>query len=93
MSLYWPSCSLHFCLLLFSISLLSFYGLVCGSGVLGLIECQSLSPRLALPTFFNINNNNNNTYGIIGELDINNMTEKSDISKNENDYELSIKIE
>ena len=28
MSFYWPSCSLPFCLLLFSFSLLSFYGLV-----------------------------------------------------------------
>ena len=28
MSLYWPSCSLHFCLLLFFLSLLSFYGLL-----------------------------------------------------------------
>ena len=28
MPLYWPSCSLHFGLLLFSLSLLSFYGLV-----------------------------------------------------------------
>ena len=28
MPLYWPSCSLTFCLLLFSLSLLSFYGLV-----------------------------------------------------------------
>ena len=28
MSLYWPSCSLPFCLLLFSLSLLSFYGLL-----------------------------------------------------------------
>ena len=29
-SLYWPSCSLPFCLLLFSLSLLSFYGLLLG---------------------------------------------------------------
>ena len=28
MPFYWPSCSLPFCLILFSISLLSFYGLV-----------------------------------------------------------------
>ena len=34
-----------------------------------------------------------NTYGMIGELDINNMTEKSDISKNVNNNELLIKIE
>ena len=33
MSLHWPSCSLLFCLLLVSLSLLSFYGLVlCGLG-------------------------------------------------------------
>ena len=32
-----------------------------------------------------------NTYGIMGELDINNMTEKSDISIKENNEELLIK--
>ena len=32
------------------------------------------------------------TYGIIGELDINNMTEKLNISKNENNTELFIKL-
>ena len=34
-----------------------------------------------------------NTYGMIGELDINNMTEKSDISKKEINNELLLKIE
>ena len=33
-----------------------------------------------------------NTYGMIGELDINNRTEKSDISKSENNNKLLIKI-
>ena len=45
--------------LLFSLFLLSFYGLrYCGAGVCELIGCKSLSPNLALPTFFNNNNNN-----------------------------------
>ena len=35
-------------------------GWQCGAGVFGLIGCQSPSPGLALPTFFN-NNNINNT--------------------------------
>ena len=34
-----------------------------------------------------------NTHGMIGELDINNRTEISDISENENNNELMIKIE
>ena len=34
-----------------------------------------------------------NTSGMLAELDINNMTEKSVISKNENNNELLIKIE
>ena len=34
-----------------------------------------------------------NTYGIIGELNIINMTEKSDIRKNKNNNELMLKIE
>ena len=38
MPFYWPSCSLTFCLLLFSISLLSL-GWCCGVGVFGLIGC------------------------------------------------------
>ena len=43
------TCSLHFCPLLF---FLSFYVLVLWSWVFGLIRCKSLSPGLALPTFF-----------------------------------------
>ena len=39
MPFYWPSCSLTFCLLLFSISLVSFYGLVLWDWVFGLIGC------------------------------------------------------
>ena len=34
-----------------------------------------------------------NTYAIIAELDTNNITEKFDISKNENNNELFLKIE
>ena len=34
-----------------------------------------------------------NAYGMIGELDINNITEKFDISKNGHDNELLLKIE
>ena len=34
-----------------------------------------------------------NTYGLMGELDINKMTEKSDISKNVNNILLLIKID
>ena len=37
MPFYWPSCSLTFCLLLFSLSLLSFDNWCCGVGVFGLI--------------------------------------------------------
>ena len=44
-------------LLLFSISFLSVYRLVLWAGVFGLIWCISLSPSLALLTFFNNNNN------------------------------------
>ena len=56
MPFYWPSCSLHFCLLLFSLSLLSFYGLVLwGSG----LRTDSLirNKAIALLTFLNNNNN------------------------------------
>ena len=60
MPFWWPSCSLFFCLQLFSFSLLFLYRLYCEAGVFGLIGCQSPSPGLALPIFFN-NNNNNNT--------------------------------
>ena len=45
------SCSLHFCLLLFSLSLLSICW-YCGAGVFGLLGCKSLSLSLALPNFF-----------------------------------------
>ena len=39
------SCSLLVCLLLFSLSLLSFIGWYCGAGVFGLKGCKSLSPK------------------------------------------------
>ena len=35
-------------------------GWYCGAGVFALIKWESLSPGLALPTFFNDNNDNNN---------------------------------
>ena len=41
----------------FSLSLLLSIGWYCGAGVFGQIGCTSLSLRLALPTFFNNNNN------------------------------------
>ena len=63
MPFYWPSCSLPFCLLLFSLSLLSFYGLVLWGWCLRTDRVWiALSPGLALPTFFNNNNNNNNSH-------------------------------
>ena len=49
----WPSCSLLFCLQLFSFSHLFLYRLVVWGWVLGLIGCQSPSPGFALPIFFN----------------------------------------
>ena len=48
-------CSLHFCLLPFSVSLC--WLVLWGWGVLGLIKGKSFSPSLALPTSFNNNNN------------------------------------
>ena len=49
-------CSLLFCLQLFSFLFFSYIGWSCGAGVFGLIGCQSPSPGLALPIFFNNNN-------------------------------------
>ena len=58
MLLYWPKLLYpYYNLLLFSLSLLSIYRLVLWAGVFGLIGCTSLSLSLALPTFFNNNNN------------------------------------
>ena len=54
----WPSCSLLFCLQLFSVYLLFLYRLVVYGWGLPLIGCQSPSPGLVLPIFFNNNNNN-----------------------------------
>ena len=50
-----PSYLLHFSLLLFSLSLLSFYGLVLWGW--GQTESKSISPSHALPIFFNNNIN------------------------------------
>ena len=52
--------TLFFCLLLFSLSLLSFNRLVLWAGVFGQMRFKSLSPSLASPTFLNNNNENNN---------------------------------
>ena len=49
------SCSLPFCFLLCSLSLLS-VSWSCGAGVFGLIGCKLFSPSLALLIFFNNNN-------------------------------------
>ena len=59
--LFWGglSCSLHFCLLLFSLFLLSF-GWYRGAGVFGLMGCNLLSHSLHCRLFNNNNNNNNN---------------------------------
>ena len=38
MFFYWPNCSLPFCLLLFSLSLIISIGWYCGTGVFGLIR-------------------------------------------------------
>ena len=57
---YWPSCSLPFCFLLFSLLFFHSMGWYCGDGVFGLICCYLLSPGLSLPTFFNNKNNINN---------------------------------
>ena len=57
MPFYWSSCSVTFCLLLFSLSLLSFYGLVLWGWGLRTDKVLALSLSLALPTFFNNDNN------------------------------------
>ena len=60
MLFYWPKMLYPFYnLLLFFPSLLLSIGWYCDAGVFGLIGCISLSLSLALPTFFNNNNNIN----------------------------------
>ena len=39
-------------------------GWYCGAGVFGLIGCISVSPSLALLTFFNNNDNNKKRHGV-----------------------------
>ena len=56
----WPSCSLLFCLQLFSLSLLFLYGLVVWGWGLRTDRVAISLAGLALPIFFNNNNNNNN---------------------------------
>ena len=68
MPFHWPSCSLTFCLLLFSLSLLSFYGLVLWGWGLQTDRVLLLSPSLAVPTFSNNNNNNNNNNRLLNKL-------------------------
>ena len=59
MPFYWPSCSLTFCLLPFSLSLLSFYGLVLwGWGLRTDRVLIALSQPCIANFFFNNNNNN-----------------------------------
>ena len=60
MILYWPKL-LFSTIVFYSFSFLVFLfiGWYCGAGIFGLIGCASLSLSRALPTFFNINNNNN----------------------------------
>ena len=60
MLFYWPRCSIP-SIIFYSFSLLFFLsiGWYCGTGVFGLIGCISLSLSLALPNFFNNNNNIN----------------------------------
>ena len=66
MPFYWPSCSLPFCLLLFSLSHLSFNELVLwGKGLRTDRVLITLSPGLALPTV--INNNHSPKLDILGE--------------------------
>ena len=61
----WPSCSLLFCLQLFSLSLLLLYRLLVWGWGLWTIGCQSPAPGIAVPIFFN--NDNKATY-IVGTL-------------------------
>ena len=61
MPFYWPSCLLTFCLLLFSLSLLSFYGLeLWGWGFRTDRVFITLSQPYITNLFNNNNNNNNN---------------------------------
>ena len=57
MPFYWPCCSLSFCLLLFSFSLLSFYGLALWAWGLRTDMVLITLSQPALSTFFNNNNN------------------------------------
>ena len=63
----WPSCSLHFCLQLFSLSLLFLYRLVVWGWGLRTDRCQYPSPGLALPIFFN-NNDKKKKYSTCRKL-------------------------
>ena len=56
-----PSCSLPFCLLLFSLSLLSFYGLVLWDWGL---QTERVLTALSQPLPTSFNNNNNNNVGL-----------------------------
>ena len=58
MLFYWPKLLYpYYSLLLFPFLFFLSIGWYCGAGVFGLIGCISLSLSLALPTFFNNNNN------------------------------------
>ena len=60
MTFYWPSCSLTFCLLLFSLSLISFYGLVFWGWGLRTDRVLIALSQPCIANLFNNNNNNNN---------------------------------
>ena len=64
MLLYWPKLLYPFYSLLLFLPFLLFLsiGWYCGAGVFGLIGCIPLSLSLALPTFFD----NNNNYYVLG---------------------------
>ena len=65
MPFYWPSCSLTFCLLLFSLSLLSFYGLVLWGWDLRTDRVFIALSQPCVNNFLNNNNNNNNNTRLI----------------------------
>ena len=51
MLFYWPKLLAPFCLM-FNFPVVLSMGWYCGARDFGLIECKSLSPSIALPTFF-----------------------------------------
>ena len=71
MPFYWPSCSLTSCLLLFSLSLLSFYGLVFwGWGLQTDWVLIIVSQPCITNLFYNNNNNDNNLVQALGHEEL-----------------------